>query len=816
MDLKIALRLLWRDRRFATMAVLTLGICLAANVAMFSVIHSVLLNPLPLPESDRLVLVYNSYPRAGVVEASTAVPDLYDRLQAITAFEEQVLYRFSGYDVGERGNPQRLRGMLATPSFFRLARVRPLVGRVLDDDDGREGDDRKVVISYALWRDQFGASASAVGRELRVNGQPYTIVGVLPQTFQYIDPEVNLWLPRAFTADERSDDRRHSNNWTYIGRLKPGGTIEQVQSQVDALNAANLERFPEMKEILVNAGFHSVAVNLQDHLVKDVRSVLFLLWGAVAFVLLIGCVNVANLALVRSTVRLRELATRMALGAGRMRMARQLLTEGVVLTTVAGALGLAIGGWSLGGLRALGMEDLPRGGEISLDRMAFLYTLALVTLVGLIVSGFPLVHVLRSNVNDVLRQEGRSGAAGRQSRLVRYALVSAQVALAFLLLVGAGLLLASFQRVLRIDTGFEPRGVLTASIALPASRYEDDTRRVAFVDRALQELRALPGVTSAGVTSSIPFGGSYSDSVILAEGYQMKPGESLVSPNQVVVSPGYFDAMQVRVTRGRGFDTRDHGSASRVAIVDESLARKFWGDRDPIGRRMYLPDSAQDLISPGPKVVWLTVVGVVENIKLQDMVGGDTRVGTYYFPYAQDAASNLTIAIKTAGEPDAIASALRSTINTLDPDMPVYNLRSMEERMSRSLTGRRNPVVLALGFGGVALLLSAIGIYGVLSYLVAQRTKEIGIRMALGGTARDMLALVIREGVLVVATGFVAGIAGALALRRAIASQLYGIEATDPRVYLAVVAVLGVVALAACWLPAWRASRVNPAVALVE
>lgn len=813
-DIKFAVRVLLRERTFALTAILTLGICLAANIAIFSVVNSVLLNPLPVRESDRIVLMYNSYPKAGAPEGSTAVPDYFDRLKAVTAFESQALYRTAGFDVGTRGAPQRMRGVIATPSFFTLVGVKPLIGRPLVESDGRAGQDHKVVLSEALWRDQFARDQSAIGRELRINGEPYTIVGVMPATFLVEDPEVRLWVPKAFTAEEQSDDSRHSNNWTSVGRLKPGATLEQAQAQVDALNAANLERFPQFKEILINAGFHTVAVNFRHYLVKEVSGVLYLLWGAVGFVLLIGCVNVANLSLVRATVRLRELATRIALGAGRWRIARQLFTESAVLTLAAGVVGFALGVWALSAFRWLGLERLPRGAEVSIDATTVAFTVVLVALVGLAVSGIPLGYVLRANINEVLRQEGRSGTATRGARAVRYALVAAEVALAFLLLVGAGLLLASFQRVLGVQPGFDPAGVLTASLSMPASRYKDDPAMSAFVDRALAAVRALPGVKVAGVTNSIPFGGSYSDSAIMAEGYSLAPGESIIAPNQVIVSPGYFEAMGIALARGRFFDDHDKAGIARVAIVDDELARRFWKGRDPIGKRMFLPSSAEDLVRPGPKSTYLTVVGVVKGFKLQALVGGDTRYGAYFFPYAQDTRRNVTLAIKTTGDPSALIAALRRTVNALDADMPIYSLYTMEERMSRSLTDRRTPLVLAIAFGAVALLLSAIGIYGVLSYLVTQRTREIGIRLALGGTSGDILNLVAREGLSVVAMGFAAGIAGALMLRRVLEAQLYGVHATDPWVYGAVLLVLGAVAALACFVPGWRAASVNPAVAL--
>ncbi len=813
-DIRFALRLLLRERTFALTAVVTLGVCLAANVAIFSVVNSVLLNPLPVPESDRLVLMFNSYPKAGAPEGSTSAPDYFDRLTAIGAFESQALYRTQGFDVGTRGNPQRMRGILATPSFFTLVRVKPVIGRALVNGDDVAGQEHKVVISDALWRDQFARDPAAIGRELRINSEPYTIVGVMPASFLFDDPEVKLWIPKAFTAEEKSDDSRHNNNWTYLGRLKPGATLQQAQAQVDALNATNMQRFPQFKEILINAGFCTVAVNYREHLVRDIRSVLYLLWGAVGFVLLIGCVNVANLSLVRATVRLRELATRMALGASRWRMARQLLTESTVLTAAAGGLGLVLGVWTLSAFRLLGLERLPRGAEVTIDTGSILFTLALVAAVGLAIGAIPLAYVLRANINEVLRQEGRSGTATRGARVIRYGLVAAEVALAFLLLVGAGLLLASFQRVLAVEPGFDPKGVLTASVSMPASRYKDDASLVAFVDRALAAVRALPGVQAAGVTSSIPFGGSYSDSAIMAEGYTMAPGESIIAPNSVIASPGYFEAMGIRLVRGRLFDARDTAKVARVAIVDEELARRFWKGRDPIGKRLFLPSNAEDLVKPGPNAIYLTVVGVVRDVKLQALVGGDTRFGGYYFPFAQDTRRNVTFAIRTSNDPAALISSLRTTIKTLDRDMPAYSIYSMEERMARSLNDRRTPLVLALGFAAVALLLSSIGIYGVLSYLVTQRTKEIGIRLALGGTAADIVSLVVREGLVVVGIGFAVGIAGALALRRVLEAQLYGIRGTDPLVYAAVVVLLGAIGTLACLLPGWRAARVNPAVAL--
>src|SRR5439155_1128036 len=414
--------------------------------------------------------------------------------------------------------------------------------------EGEPGNDGKVVLSYGLWQSQFGGDAQAVGKDIRVAGQPYTVVGVMPKGFYFLNPDVMLWTALAFNADQKSDARRHSNNFQNIGRLKPGATVQRAQQQIDALNAANLDRFPQYKELLINARFHTTVVRLQDNLVAEVKATLYLMWGGALFVLLIGCVNVANLVLVRARSRLKELATRLALGAGRWRVGRQLITESV-------------------------------------------------------------------------------------------------------LLIGAGLLFASFRRVLAVDPGFNPDGVLTVSVNLPRARYGDDTTLRGFTDEALRRLRALPGVSAAGATNTIPMGGNNNDSVILAEGYQMSPGESVISPSSVDVTPGYFEAMGVSLVKGRVFDERDHSTARRTVIVDEKLAKRFWPNRDPIGRRMYTPVDINNLLAITDKTVFLYVVAVIRDVKLHTLTEGKQTVGAYYFPMAQDTSRGLTFALKTAGDP---------------------------------------------------------------------------------------------------------------------------------------------------------------------
>jgi predicted permease len=813
-DLRFALRLLWKDRGFTATALLTLALCIGANAAIFAVVNSVLLRPLPVPQPERLALIHNSYPRAGVEVASNGVPDYYDRLRETDVFEEQALYNTRGITIGIDGDPQRVTGMLARPSLLRMLGAAPVRGRIFREEEGERGQDRKVVLTDALWRQLYGASDVAIGRQLRLNGVEYEIVGVLPPEFQFGSPDIKLWMPLSFTAEEKSADSRHSNNWSMVGRLKPGASFSQAQQQIDAVNARNMERFPAFREVLINAGFRTVVKSHQQDLTRNVRATLYLLWGGVLFVLLIGAVNITNLVMVRSSARMRELATRHALGAGFGRLMRQLLTETILLAGMGGVVGLFLGYGGLTLLTTLGIERIPRGSEVRMDMRAVLFTLALGAIVGGLIALVPVLTMKRMNLSQAFRDESRSGTSGRGARAIRRLLVASQVAFAFMLLVGAGLLFASFERVLAVKPGFTPENVLTARVSPPASRYDGDPELRTFAGRLLERIRALPGVTAAALAASVPFDDGFSDSVILAEGYQMAPGESLISPYRIEVTPGYFEALGIELRAGRAFADTDTDAAPRVVIVDEKLARKFWGNANPVGRRMFRPDSAQDLTRPGPKVRWLTVVGVVSEIRMAGLVTSDDRVGAYYFPVAQEPIRSMGLVVKTATDPAAVTPMIRRELAAMDPELPLYGVRTMEERMTLSLVDRRTPMLLAVVFAGVALFLAGIGLYGVLAYQVTQRQREIGIRMALGSDARRIFALVVREGLALLVVGLAAGLAGAFAIRRTMESQLYGIGALDPTVVAAVAAVLGAVALTACLIPARRAALTNPTVAL--
>lgn len=819
-DLRFASRLLWKDRGFTTTTVATLALCVAANTAIFAIVHSVLLTPLPFPEAERLATIFNSYPGAGAVRASNGVPDYFDRLAQVSAFEEIAMYRTSGVTIGGQGlgDVERISSMPVTPSFFRVLKAQPHRGQLFSEKEAEVGHDKKIVLSYGLWQRLFGGRDAALGSDVRINGVLYTVIGVMPETFRFIDPDVQMWTPVAFAPEDRADDRRHSNNWQQMGRLRAGSSIEQAQSQIDAINAANLERFPQLKEILINAGFHTRTRPFQADLVEGTSRTLYLLWGGVLCVLLIGCVNVANLVSVRASARARELATRHALGASIQRLSRQILTETVLISVVGGLLGIVLGWWALGSVALVGLDQLPRGDEIGLDVRSLTFTFGLVLAVGLLVGLFPVVALRRANLGQIVREEGRSGTVSRRTRFVRRALVTSQVGFALILLVGAGLLLASFQRVLALDPGFDPERLLTGSISFPAARYKDEVAVRTVMSRIHEQVQAIPGVEAAGLTTTLPISGDHNDSVIIAEGYQMAPGESLISPSQVRVSPGYFEAMRTELRGGRFFDTRDAPKAQQVIIVDEQLAEKFWPGQDPLGRRMYFPGDAKDFLAPPPLDEWLTVVGVVEKVRLDGLVDGPgfRTVGAYYIPLDQSFVRTLTLAVRTAQEPTAVTSAIRRELAAIDPELPLYGVRTMEERLSVSLADRRTPMILAVGFAVVALFLAAIGIYGVLAYQVSQRTREIGIRIALGAATTSIFGMVLREGAAIVIAGVVLGLGGAFLLRQTLQSQLYEIGAMEPRVIASVGVLLLVVAITACLLPARKAARTDPVTALTQ
>jgi len=823
-DARFAIRSWTRERSFTFTVLATLVVCLGGNTVIFSIVRSVLLKPLPLAGADRIVLVSNLYPKFGFASAgpaivATSVPDYFDRRREIRSFAEQALYRRASLTLGLPDGVERVNALRGTPSFYRLLGATAYAGRVIAEEDGELGNAARVVLSYMFWQRRYGGDPAIVGRDIRLDGTPFRVVGILARQFAYLWDDIDLWLPASFNADQQSDASRHSNTWVMIARLAPGASVVQAQREIDALNARNDGRFPQFRTLVRDAGYRTAVVPLQQEVVRDVRATLYLLWAGALFVLLVGAVNLVNLFLMRSAGRWRELATRHAIGASVARVGRQMLTETTFLAVCGGAMGVAGGWWLLRVLTSLDLEVLPRRQEIGLDWQAAGAMMALAVAVGIVTGAIPLARLSRANLHDVMRDAGRSGTAGLGAGRLRRLLATAQVALAFVLLIGAGLLLASFRAVLAIDPGFEPAGVLTASITLPASAYRDGAALTQITGRLLERTRTLPGVGAAGLTTTIPFGGNYSSSVILAEESEPTPGESVVAPHMITASDGYFEAMHIPLVRGRYFDSRDAATAPPVVIVDERLARRFWPGRDAIGRRLSRPSDPRgilDLLTRGPDTRYPTVVGVVGNVQLTGLTPKDPSIGAFYLPYAQQPGRSIMLAVRSAREPDTLVPALRSTLASIDRELPLFDVRTMEQRLDRTLVPRRLPMVIAMAFGLVALFLASIGVYGLLACQVTERRREIGIRMALGSSAADVFGLVMRDGARITVVGILVGLVGTVGMTRLMTGLLYGVKATDPVVIGAVAFLLATVAFIATWLPARRAARVNPAAALSD
>ncbi len=650
----------------------TLAVCVGANTAIFSVVHTVMLDPLPFPQSDRLVRVFNSYPNAGAERASNSAPDYFYRRERIKAFAEVAAYQNWGHTVGEPGSPEQVLSMRVTPSFFPMLGVRPLLGRNFAEQEMDIGNEQVAILDYGFWRERYGGDPTVLGQSLRINGVPYTIVGVLPAGFTFLGQrDSRFYVPIPFPPQQRTPEALHNNSYEMIARLAPGATIEQAVAQIGALDQelTELVPIPNFAQMLADAGYNVRVLNLQHDLLRDVRPTFIMLWVGVAFVLLIGCLNITNLMLARSNVRLRELATRIAVGADRTRLSRQLLTEAVLVAVLGGLLGLAAGAGGLRLLETLGVEDLPRGAQVGIDGTVVAFSLAIAVGAGVIFGLIPLIHIFRSDLNSVFRSEGRTGSASRGAVVLRSALVTGQVAIAFILLIGAGLMFASLRAALNEDPGFQPNSVLTGYVALPDSRYPDRADRVQFIDEMLREVRALPGVAAASVTTQIPFGDNNSSSVILPEGYVPSAGESLLSPFSNVAGPDYFETMGIPLVAGRFFADTDIGETLNVIIIDDWLANRYFPDQSPLGQRMLwgtVPgaDDADDEDN------LYTVIGVVGKIKHNDLTESE-HVGAYYFTYKQRPPGFMTLAVRTAQEPTAMTGPIRRAVAGIDPDLPL-------------------------------------------------------------------------------------------------------------------------------------------------
>lgn len=800
-----ALRSLLKTPGFTLVAVLTLALCIGANSAIFSVVHAILLKPYPWPDSDRLVYCYNTYPGMSLANAGVSVPDYLDRREGVSGFADSAMYYTESYNLGGASEPEQVLGVRATPSLFSTLKTGAALGRVLNEDDAKPGAPWVVVLSHELWKNRFGSDPAIVGQQIRLATAPLTVIGVMPDGFYFPNPRVQVWTPFRFSAQQRSDAERGNEYSTMIARLKPGATLPEVQRDLDLIQSRVAARVPEMREFWKNTHFGGRVQGFLEQNVENIRGMLWLVQAGVAAALLIGCANVASLLLARAVSRERELAIRAALGATRGKLIQLLLTESLILFLAGGALGLLVAVWGVSGLNALGLSSLPRAESIGLDPTVFAFTLLCALITGLVFGALPAWSASRADAAAGLKEAGARGTAGRRTQTLRSALVVTEIALAIMLLSTAGLLVKSFARLQEEKPGFQPGGVLTARLQLPVLKYEGPGKLAAFHDAAVAALSALPGVRAVGLVTPLPFTGNNSSGSYTSPDIVVPPGAPNPHAQVRTADPGYLRALGLTLLRGRWFADTDTEKSQKVVVIDRLLADRYWPGQDPIGKRIHR-GGTNDSIS------WV-IVGVVAPVKVQNLEEHVSKE-TIYFPYAQDPLMSFALVIKTDGDPAALATSVRHAIRQADPEQPVFDVKTMGERMDDAAQPRRAPMVLLSLFSGIALLLAALGVYGILAFSVAQRTSEFGIRLALGATARDIATLILRQGGLLVGLGIAAGLLGYLALSRIVAQLLYGVAATDPSTLAIAPLILALVALLACLLPARRATRVDPIVAL--
>jgi predicted permease len=803
-DIRYALRSLRKQPIFTLIAILTLSLGIGANTAIFSLVYQILLRPLPYGDAGRLVFVWNTYPLMGLPKASVSIPDYLDRRTQADTIEDAALFNGRSLALAEGGQAEQIRALAVTPSFFSTLQRQPMLGRAFTEEEATPGADKQVILTYGLWRTRFGGDEGIVGRDVRMSGEAYTVVGVLPADFELPGREIAALVPFAFTPQQMSDAGRGNEFSQMIARLRPGATVDLATSQFKMIVDRNLERLPQSADFVKTTGFTGYAVPMRDELVGDTREPLLVLQLGVLLVLFIACANVANLLLMRATGRGRELAIRTTLGAGQGRLVRQMLTEGVVLSVLGAVGGMIVGCAGLKALIALAVGQLPGATDAALHLPVLGFTLALAVVTGLIFGLVPAVAVIRGNAASMLKDDATRGSAGRSTGFLRAALVVGETAVALMLLVGAGLLIKSFARLQEVHPGFERANVLTARVALPAVRYGTPADRAAFWGRLAEKAQQIPGVTSVGLTSEVPLSGMVSSGSYSIVGYTPAPGEPAPHARQQIVGADYFQTMQIPLIEGRLFAARDSADAPPVGIVDQFLVDKYFKGRRAVG---------QELQRGGPTSTRIRIVGVVGTINAIDL-GEPVTKERIYRPAAQVGPAGMSLVLKTGIEPTQVAAQVRSAVQQLDPEQPLTDVRTMEQWVDRSLAIRRAPTTLLTIFGAVALLLSAIGIYGVLAYGVTQRVREFGIRQALGADRRSILSLVLAQGLMRVGIGMALGLAGALALSKYLESMLFGVSSRDVPVFAAVTVVLFAVALLACYIPARRATRIDPMVAL--
>jgi predicted permease len=812
-DLRYGARMLLKNPGITFVVILALALGIGANTGIFSVIDAVLLRPLPYEDSDRLVFLNET--SKVMDEISISYPNFTDWRNQNHVFEKIGVYNRSSYNLTGAGEAERIITGQMSADLFAALRVNPAVGRIYTNDEDKPGGSPVVVLSYGLWQRRFGGLSSILNQPITLNGKSYTVIGVMPQTFQY-PSRVEMWVPVGQLSGEPGWQQRGNHPGLYgVGRLKPGVSFAQAKAEMDNIGA-NLEKQYNDS----NAGNGVGTRPLLEVFVGDIRWTLWVLFGAVAAVLLIACANIANLLLARAQSRQKEMAIRAAMGAGRWRIARQLLTESVLLALIGGTLGLLIARWGIALILYISPDAIPRAREISLDWRVLVFTIGISIATGIL---FGLVPALQAGVVDVhetLKETGR-GTSGRH--WLRSSLVVVEVATTLVLLIAAGLMIRSFYRLQRVNPGFSYEHLTSFSVALPEKKYPSVEQREQFYVRLLDNLRGLPGVESSAAASGLPLGNNGWQTSFTIDGRPLPPRNETPLMEACLVTPDYFRAMNIPLKRGRYFDDHDDRSALagkdlskltevekeiaalNAIVIDEEFAHRYWPNEEAVGQRIKLGTDAKDPV--------LTVQGVVGRVKMEGLSQDSKRVQGY-FPFAQIPSGGMTVILKASGDPNQLIAAVRQQVKAIDPDQPIYSIRTMDEIRAESVASERLILTLLSIFAGIALVLAIVGIYGVMSYSVTQRTHEIGIRMAIGAQPRDVFRMVIGQGMMLALIGVAIGLLLAFALTRLMTTMLFGVEPTDPATFAAIAVLLTVVALVACYVPGRRATKVDPVISL--
>jgi predicted permease len=805
-NLRLAFRQLIKNPAFTITALATIAICLGANLAIFAVIDSILLRPLPFPQSDRLVTIYNTYPRAGVENDGSSITNYYERRGNIPAFSSLSMYMERAETVGDPGSMQQEEIVRISPEFFTTLGVSPAIGRNFTEEE-TAAQKNVIILTDAFWRQRFNSDPNILGRDTRINGIPRKIVGVLPPAFRFLSSEARVFLPIKSGMEDRGPKARHSGGGGthMIARLKPGATIAEAQAQIDAHNAEVEKDNPEAK-MMAEAGFRSPVVPLHAYHVRSIRPTLLLMQAGVFFLLLIGAVNLVNLLLIRASDRAKEMAIRQSMGASPWHIVKKVTIETVLLTSVGGVLGLIIGAWGIRLLEVLGADRLPLGAHIAFDGWLASIGLAGAVVLGIVIAVPIAWFNLSSHLAHALQSESRAGTISRAAQRLRHGFIVAQIALAFVLLAGAALLGLSLKNVLSVPSGFRAEHVLTGECTIS---WDDIPNRVVIIDRLLESIRQQPGIVSAGTITSIPLSGDSGKTAITPKDYVPPPGQSQHGHYSYGVHGDYFSVLGIPLREGRFLASADSHRPERVCVVDEDFARRYWprsGGGGALGQRIAVGDETDD-------AKLFTIVGVVGAVKQAELIEPQGQ-GAVYLPLVYRDNNSVFVVTLTSQRPEAFAETLRKLVRATNPDLAIDNLRSMDTRIAESLIARRSPALLAGIFAAVALLLAAIGTYGVLSYAVAQRTREIGIRMALGAQREQIGTQFLSLGLRLLAAGTILGFIGAWLAGRAMQSVLFDMPTLPLTILLGTALVMTAVSLVACLIPTRRATRVDPIVAL--